>query len=356
MSAQTSTAPAQEPEVAGEPELGEPSRLARLATTNFLWIFLILVVLVVVFTSINSHFLEPFNIKSIFADQSTLIVLAIGMTFVIVTAGIDLSVGFVLIASGVVAGETMLKFGSGAGATIGAENAGWNVIAIGIGAGLLTGLGFGLVNGILVAKARIPPLIVTLGIGGVALGVAQLLTNGTDIRGVPNNLTSSLGFGTAFGQISWLIIIALALAVALGLVLAFTRFGRYTYAVGSNEEAARRVGIDCDWHLVKVYGLMGLMAGIAGVMNLAHFTTTTIGGHTTDNLAAIAACVIGGTSLFGGRGSVPGTVIGVLIPATLGSGFVIIGVEPFWQNVAVGLVLIGAVYLDQVRRRTQERR
>jgi ribose transport system permease protein len=354
MTAQASQAPPQEPEAVDEPAVGEPSVWARVATTNFLWIFLILIGLVVTFTAINSHFLEPFNIKSIFADQSTLIVLAIGMTFVIVTAGIDLSVGYVLICSGVVAGETMLKLGSAPGAVIGAENAGWNVIAVGIAAGIVTGLGFGLLNGILVAKARIPPLIVTLGVGGMALGIAQLLTNGTDIRGVPNDLTSSLGFGSAFGQVSYLIIIAVGLAIVLGLVLAYTRFGRYTYAVGSNEEAARRVGINCNWHLIKVYGLMGAMAGIAGVMNLAHFTTTTIGGHTTDNLGAIAACVIGGTSLFGGRGNVWGTLLGALIVGVFRNGLALAGLDVLYQTLAVGVLVIVAVSIDQWIRKVRK--
>ena len=145
--------------------------------------------------------------------------------------------------------------------------------------------------------------------------------------------------------------IAATVVVLFALVLAYTRFGRYTYAIGSNDEATRRLGINVDRHIVKVYALMGGLAGLAGVMSLAHYTTTTIAGHTTDNLSAIAAAVIGGTSLFGGRGGVAGSVIGVLIPATLASGFVIIGVNPYWQYVAVGVVLIGAVYLDQVRRR-----
>lgn len=337
-------------------EIGAPgvSRWARLATANALWISLILVGLVVAFTVIQPNFITPFNIRSILADNSGLIVLSIGMTLVIITAGIDLSVGMVLIFSGVIAGKVMLALGSGSSA-VGAESAGWPVISVGILAGIAAGLAWGVLNGFLVAKAKVPPLIVTLGTFGIALGGSYLLTGGTDLRGIPTDFTSTVGFGNAFGQVPYLLIIAGIVAVLLGLLLAYTRFGRYTYAIGSNAEAARRVGINVDRHLIKVYGLMGGLAGVAGCMNLAHFTTTTISGHTADNLAAIAATVIGGTSLFGGRGTVMGTVIGVLIPATLASGFVIIGVQPYWQYVAVGMVLIGAVYLDQVRRRTQER-
>jgi ribose transport system permease protein len=344
----TGTTTGPEPAVPGTP------RWMRLATANVLWIFLVLVGLVVAFTTIEPNFVKPFNIRSIFADQSYLIVLAIGETFVIVTAGIDLSVGAVLIFSGVIAGKVMLALYSGH-AGIGAMNAPWTVIGVGVLVGVAAGLGWGLLNGFLIAKAKVPPLIVTLGTLGMATGGSYLLTGGTDLRGIPTRFTNLIGFGAIGGQISYQVVIAAVVAVLCGLLLAYTRFGRYTYAIGSNAEAARRVGIHVDRHLLGVYALMGLLAGIAGAMNLAHYTTTTIAGHTADNLGAISAAVIGGTSLFGGRGSVAGTVIGVLIPATLASGFVIIGVNPYWQYIAVGVVLIGAVYLDQIRRRTRER-
>jgi ribose transport system permease protein len=144
-------------------------------------------------------------------------------------------------------------------------------------------------------------------------------------------------------------------ALVFGVILRMTRFGRYTYAVGSNAEAPRRAGIHVDRHLVKIYALAGTLAGLAGFLSLARFSTTTLGGHSTDNLNAIAAVVLGGTSLFGGIGTIGGTVVGVFIPAVLQNGFVITGVQPFWQQVAVGAVLIAAVYLDQLRRRTQYR-
>lgn len=334
--------------------LAPPSRWAQLATANILWILVILIALVAIFTVMNHHFLRPFNIRSIFADNASLIILAVGETFVIVTAGIDLSVGTALILSGVVAGKTMLALGS-ANAAIAASNEGWGPILLGLAAGVVAGMVVGVLNGYLVAKAKIPPLIVTLGTFGAALGASYLLTGGTDLRGMPTTLASTVGFGLMPGGIPYIVLIAAGLALLSGLLLAYTRFGAYTYAIGSNQEAARRVGINVDRHLVKVYGLMGLLAGCAGVVSLAHFTTTTIAGHTSDNLSAIAACVIGGTSLFGGRGTVGGSIIGVLIPATLQSGFVIIGVNPYWQFIAVGVVLIGAVYLDQWRRRTRER-
>jgi len=209
---------------------------------------------------------------------------------------------------------------------------------------------------LLEGKARAVRTYSTLGTLGMSLGAALLITGGVDARDVPFKAVDTIGTGRLFSQVPWLVIIAFAVALVFGVVLAATRFGRYTYAVGSNEEAARRSGIAVDRHLIKIYALSGTLAGLAGFLSLARFSTTTIGGHDTDNLQSIAAVVIGGTSLFGGIGTILGTVFGVFIPAVLQNGFIIVGVQPFWQQVAVGAVLIGAVYLDQLRRRSQHRR
>jgi ribose transport system permease protein len=319
----------------------------RFVTGSATWVGLILVGLVVAFAGLEyNSFVSDSNIRNIFTDAAVLLVLAVGMTFVIITAGIDLSIGAVLVFSGVISIKVMNA--------VGGDN--WGTILLGLGAALGSGLGWGVINGFLVAKAKIPALIVTLGTLGMALGFALLITGGVDEREVPIKLIDTVGTGRLFDQIPWLVIISLAVATVFGVVLAATRFGRYTYAIGSNEEAARRAGIAVDRHLIKVYGLAGTLAGLAGFMNLARFSTTTIGGHDSDNLSAIAAVVIGGTSLFGGVGTVLGSVFGVFIPAVLQNGFVIVGVEPFWQQVAVGAVLIGAVYLDQLRRRSQRQR
>jgi ribose transport system permease protein len=197
---------------------------------------------------------------------------------------------------------------------------------------------------------------VTLGTLGMALGAALLITGGVDQRDVPFKLVETVGSGRLFGELPYLVLIAFAVALVGGVLLAATRFGRYTYAIGSNEEGARRAGVAVDRHLIKVYALAGTLSGLAGFLSLARFATTTIGGHSTDNLQAIAAIVIGGTSLFGGVGTMLGTVFGVFIPAVLQNGFVIVGLQPFWQQVAVGAVLIIAVYLDQLRRRTNYQR
>ena len=194
-----------------------------------------------------------------------------------------------------------------------------------------------------------PPLIVTLGTLGMALGFAEVITGGVDLRDVPTVMVNSVGFGNIVWQVPTLAVIS-AVVVVIGIVLLHrTRFGLHTYALGSNPEA-RRSGLSVHRHLIMVYALSGLLAGFAGWLNLAFFQSTTIGGQSTTNLSVIAGVVIGGTSLFGGYGSIFGSVIGLFIPATLQNGFVIIGIQPFWQQVVVGAVLIAAVYVDQQRR------
>jgi ribose transport system permease protein len=166
----------------------------------------------------------------------------------------------------------------------------------------------------------------------------------------PRVLVDKVGFGRVFGEIPILTVIALVFIVFSAILLHGTRFGRHTFAIGSNAEAALRSGINVDRHLIIIYAMTGLFAGFAGLLNLSFFQSTTIAGHSTDNLNAIAAVVIGGTSLFGGVGTIGGTVIGVFIPSVLQNGFVIIRVQPFWQQAVVGAVLIAAVYIDQARR------
>jgi ribose transport system permease protein len=329
-----------------EQEVEHVTRWQRLATGSTTWIILILAAMLIVFSVMEpDSFATVNNFRNLATNAAILMVISVGMTFVIITAGIDLSVGSVLVFAGVVSAKAMN----------GMDGDGWDVIIVGVVVALGCGLGWGILNGLLITKARVPSLIVTLGTLGMALGLAQIMTDGVDIREVPPKLVTSIGVGRAFDQVPWLVVIAVVVAIVFGVVLAATRFGRHTYAIGSNDEAARRAGINVDRHLIAVYGISGALAGLAGFMSLARFATTTLGGHATDNLQAIAAVVLGGTSLFGGIGTMLGTVVGVFIPAVLQNGFVIVGVEPFWRDVAVGAVLIAAVYLDQLRRRTQYR-
>jgi ribose transport system permease protein len=319
----------------------EPSLPRRLAESSTLWVLLILVVLLGVFSALQfDSFASSSNLSNIALDASVLLILAVGSTFVIVTAGVDLSVGSVLVFSSVVSAMTMRDVGSG----------GFWAILLGAVVAVVAGTGWGLLNGVLVAKGKITPLIVTLGTLGMALGLSLILANGSDIQQVPESLVRIVGLGNLAFGIPTLVVIAGAVAVLGGAVLALTRFGRYTYAIGSNPEAAVRAGIDVEGHLIRVYGLAGTLSGLAGFLSLARFSTTSLAGHLTDNLNAITAVILGGTSLFGGVGSVWGTVVGVLIPTVLQNGFVIVNLEPYWQQVAVGAILIAAVFIDQFRR------
>ena len=319
---------------------GHPSLIKRITSLQSVWILGVLVVIVAFFSvAAGGKFFSPSNFSLISQNIAVWAVLGVGMTFVIITSGIDLSIGSVLVFSSVVAAKVMQSIGGN----------GWGTAAIGILAALITGALWGLLNGFLVAKAKIPPLIVTLGTLSIALGLAQVITGGIDVRSVPEALTDFNTYIKILGLPS-LPFVALVVVIIGGIVLHKTRFGRYTYAIGSNEEAARRVGVHVSRHLIMVYALMGMLAGLGAVLALAQFGTTTIAGQLLTNLNVIAAVVIGGTSIFGGEGSIFGTVVGLFIPAVLQAGFVIIGVEPFWQGVAVGIVLIAAVYIDQSRR------
>jgi ribose transport system permease protein len=324
-----------------------PRLLRRTLAAGETWVFAALIIMMAIFTGLSPGKFLTINDLSLNAQTTApFLLMSIGETFVIITAGIDLSVGFVLVLCGVVAGEYYLSNGG--------PNAGAGTIWVGAILGLATGGAFGALQGVAVAKLKMPPLIATLMGLGVAEGLSFLITGGHDIPSVPNLLISSIGTGS-FAGVQWLIIISFLAALLFGLILAFTRFGRYTYAIGSNPEAALRAGINVDRHLIKVYALSGLMAGLAGILNLAYYSTTTISGHPLDNLVVITAVVIGGASLFGGRGSMLGTFFGVFIPELLATGLIIAGVNQYWQYILTGLVLGLAVYLDQIRRQLRER-
>jgi ribose transport system permease protein len=316
-------------------------RMGRLFRLQVLQIVLLLAVTVAVFAVLRPDtFLTLFNFRGILQSTAILAVLGVGMTFVIITGGIDLSIGSVLVFSGVVADQVMAANGG----------QGWGTVLLGLVVSVACGLGWGLLNGFLVAKAKVAPLIVTLGSLSAALGFAQILTGGLDLRDAPRVLVDEVGFGNVFGQIPTLAVIAAVVVIGGMVLLHRTRFGLYTYAIGSNAEAGRRVGVRVDRHLIRVYALAGALAGLGGILNLAFFQSTTIGGQSNTALNVIAGVAIGGTSLFGGVGTVFGTVMGLFIPIVLQNGFIQINVQPFWQQVVVGAVLVAVVYVDQARR------
>lgn len=342
-----------------------PARQRYLSQISKSFTPIILLIIIVVFAILQrERFFNLRNFNDIAIDASQLIVLTVGMTFVIITAGIDLSVGSVLILSSVVAAQVTIAL-SGSPEEIALFQFPTQQIGIpvGLAAGVLTGLCVGILNGLLVTRLQMPPFIVTLGTLGIALGLGQLLSGGTAVPNVPPAVQTEIGLrelvavdvGDQHLRITPPILIAAVIAVVAAFVLNRTRFGRYTYAIGSNAAASRRAGVNVDLHLVKVYALSGMLAGVTGAMDLLRFGTASVGSHQSDNLAAVSASVIGGTSLFGGIGTIGGSVVGAFIPTVLRNGLVISRVPPFWQNVAIGVVLIVAVFLDQRRRRAEER-
>jgi ribose transport system permease protein len=322
----------------------------RLLNSPVIVTFTALIAIIAAFSlKASGQFDTTANFRQLAQNVAILTVVSVGTTFVIATAGVDLS-----IPSGIVLGEVfavkflhLIPVGSGTAVDIdGTQTHIWYILFALCGS-LLAGLALGLVNGIAVGYMRIPALLATLGTLGAGLGIALLLQNGVNTATYALDPVSG---GHAIPSVPNLITIA-ALAVILSAVLLNKSvFGRHTLAIGSNEEAARRVGIKVERHLLKVYALGGAMSGLAGFLSVSYFTTTSVSGHSTDNLHAITAVAIGGTSLFGGVATIIGSVIGVWIPAVLQNGFVIIGVQPYWQDVAVGFVLILAVWGDQLRR------
>jgi ribose transport system permease protein len=318
------------------------------------WLFLFLLALIGYFwlSTPSGTFLTGTNLKQIALTTSEVILLAIGETFVIVTAGIDLSIGGILFFAGVCGGEVMLHLSGTTEQTVNGQYPHSDIaIPAGIVVCVLAGAVWGLINGTLITKLRLPPFIVTLGTFGMTFGFGDLISGGAYLGApVPPSFTSEFGNGKLLG-LYYPIWVAIFFLVVAHVVLHHARFGRYTAAIGSNAEGTRRTGIAVDRHLIKVYTLAGLLAGVAAVLDLAIFTNITSVGHQTDNLNAIGAVVIGGTSLFGGVGTILGSAVGAFIPTVLQNGLVIKAVQPFWQEVVVGATIILAVYLDQLRRR-----
>ena len=323
-----------------------PKWLTRLSRTQSAMTALLLVVLMTFFTGLfPTQFPTQFNLEHLVTDYSGIVILGVGLTFCMTSGQFDLSVGTVLVLASVLGVKAMELVG----------NNNWLTIFIGLLTTLITGLVFGFFNGWLIAKAKVPSIIVTLGSLSVAQGLAYVITGGRDLVGVPDLMESTLGFGRLFDVLPYTLIISGVVVIIGAVVLAMTRFGRYTAAVGSNIEAARRAGVNVDWVIIRLYMISGSLAGFAGFMSLARFHATSLSGHGQDNLTALLGVVLGGTSLFGGSGTVIGTTIGVFIPAVLANGLILMNIFPYWQFVAVGLVLIGVVYLDLVKRRSRDR-
>lgn len=300
-----------------------------------------LIVLLIVFSAMAPGlFTSKVNVSNILSDASILIILSVAATMILAVGDFDLSIGAVLVFSGVLGAKVMIAWDGSA--TTG--------ILLGLVVCLVTGGLCGALSGALVAYARIPSIITTLGVMGLLTGASNLITGGVDLRGLPTELTRNIGNKMFFEVVSLPTIIAFVVAIIVGIIIRSTVFGRNTLALGSNAEALRRVGVDVRFHRLKVFALAGMFYGLAGFLSLAKYSTTTIAAHGNDMLQAYTAAILGGSSPFGGVVTVVGTVVGVFIPTTLQNGFVVLGIDPFWQQVAVGAVLLVAVFVQTYRK------
>lgn len=296
-----------------------------------------LLLLGAVLSLLTPHFLTVTNLLNVAQQTAINAVIAAGMTLVIITAGIDLSVGSILAFAGVVLGSLLAR---------------GQPVWVAVLAGLAVGAACGFTNGLLIAFVRLPPFITTLGMMSVARGVALLYTDGRPIS----------GFGPGFRALAtgeWLqvplpVFVMLAVYAAAHFVLKRTKLGRYAYAIGGNEQAARLSGVNVGFYKTAVYTLSGALSGLAAVMLTARLNSAQPIAGQMYELDAIAATVIGGTSLLGGEGTMLGTLIGALIMGVLRNGLTLLDVSSYVQQTVIGLVIIGAVSLDlALKRRTQ---
>ncbi|GAK56080.1 inner-membrane translocator [Candidatus Vecturithrix granuli] len=328
------------------------------------WALIFLLLEITYFSLAGTGYFSLLNFQNILVASTTVMLLAIGETFVIITGGIDLSVGFIVGFTGVICAKIMVTL----------EAAGYSqavAIPTGVLIALVLGIFPGLVNGILVAKLRVPPFIATFGMYGIAYGIAEIISDNVPVH----NLPSAVGFvGNGYflyylagkfsffampanltpeelkhvvGIIPNVVVLSAIFILVFAFILAKTQFGQHTYAIGGNIEAARRAGIQVPRHLIKVYMISSFFASVAGVVYTLKFVTGRADAGSARMLDAVSAVVIGGASLYGGTGTVIGTVIGALIVACLEIGMVNLAIPTFNLYIAVGVILIFAVLIDQ---------
>ena len=351
----TAASPAAESETTSDALGPEDSSglLAQLRGSSAFWIGVVVIGLIIVFGLItpNNAYIKPSNLFNIGLNASQIMLIAVGMTFLIGAGHLDLSVGYNLILASVLGAKVMVTLGGSAEQVAAGQYP--NLIPA-IVAGALVTVGAasvaGLLNGLLVTRLKLNSFIVTLATSGIFYGAALILTSAANIPFVPDEIQTYFGSNRLFGEVPLPLLLTLAVCGVMWLVMRTTRFGLRTLALGSSRESAVRAGIDVDRHTVQLFVLQGLLVGIAAVIDLARNAGTNVVGHQSDNLQAISAVVLGGTSLFGGIATIGGTLLGSLIPVMLANGLVILNVQPFYQLVAVGIILIIAVYLDQRRR------
>ncbi len=293
-----------------------------------------LIAICVVLSILSPHFPTLSNFFNISRQAAVITIIAIGETFVVLTGGIDLSVGSGVTLTSCAMAMVMISTGQ---------------ILPGILVGLAVGLLMGLINGLLITKADLPPFIVTLGMLGIAQGVALVITVGQSLFGLPDAFRF-VGQGNV-GPIPVPLIIVAILFVIFHILLQYNRLGRYILSVGGNEQATRLSGVNVANVKIGAYLISGLTAGIGGIVLASRINSAHPAAGQGMELDAIAAAVIGGTSLMGGEGTIVGTIIGAFMMAVIRNGLNLLNVNAFWQQIVIGLVIIGAVWIDRARKR-----
>jgi ribose transport system permease protein len=296
--------------------------------------FISLIILFVALAIASPHFLTNTNLSSVVRQTAVINIMSLGMTLIIITGGIDLSVGAILAMGGLLGTMAMEKGLS---------------IPAGVLIGILTGLVCGLGNGLLITQLRIAPFIVTLGTLGIIRGTTLIISNGLPVHRIPPGF-SFLGEGNFLGVpfVLWLLVVC---ALLTHVTLEHTRLGRYAFAIGSNPEAAVYAGIPVKFHTTAVYAIGGMLTGLAGMIEASRLMTGQPTAGQGYELQAIAAVVIGGGSLRGGEGTVVGTLVGAFIMGLLSNGSDLLGVSPYLQQAIIGVVIILAVTVDELRKR-----
>ncbi len=352
----SSVAPPSAPPTSGRPVAVAGRRLNANALLLEGRALIALILIIVIFASLSPNYLGIDNVIIMTRHVAMNAILAIGMLLVILNGGIDLSVGSTVGLSGVIAGSLLEGLEIPA-LDVFVYPAAWVVIVLSLGIGLLVGY----VNGFIIARLNVAPFIATLGMLYIARGIALLITNGTPFsrlrgeEGLGNTgflevlKSSPLGLPMAV----WVMVV---FAIVFAVVLTRTPFGRWLYATGSNERAAELSGVPVKKVQIRIYVLSGLCAGAVGLLLAADLSSATPGGGEFFELNAIAAVVIGGAALSGGRGTIRGTLIGAFVIGFLVDGLVLVGVSQFWQQIIKGAVIIVAVALDQAQQTIQKRR
>lgn len=361
------------PQQKAQPVKGKSDRASTLVFIRKIWAWGFLAILVIGFSIASKKvndidFISLRSVQGILTYATQILLIGLGETLIIIVAGIDLSAGWVLGFSSVIGATVMqMLFAKGFSPVV--------VISAGMLAGILVAIIPGLVNGVLIARVKVPSFISTLGMGVLIEGVALLISGGYPVVKQPPYLgmigNSSVlyywpGHGVSFFKypetalqtdlanihviLPTVVLVTAIVAAIVWFILAKTQFGQHLYAIGGNMEGAIRAGIPVEQTLIKVYALAAVLAGIGGVLWSTRFSSGAYNAGETTTLNSIASVVIGGASLYGGEGTILGTIVGALILATIQYGLVLLGVVPFWQFVAVGIVVIVAVIVDQFGR------